>query len=204
MTEETWERWTIILGTQEILYFYFHFLSPGINTYMWKYLHICTQEFFFFFFSRMLTRTQITHAKQGTTQNPNQTAMSHTVTVATVVGSMQNTFCHISGVSLSLSLSLFAPSRRHSQHSATVIPALISQVDQWIKRCRCTRLTPPGHSSDLYPFKSFTKKRRRRIKEAFIFPLLKRHLSDFLPLTVRWHRWCSLVLRVCHQVFWGG
>lgn len=77
-------------------------------------------------FSHMLMNihTQVTHShtKQGAALNPNQTAMSHTVTVATVAGSMQNTFCYISGV---LFFSLCAAHRR-TQLSATVIPALIS------------------------------------------------------------------------------
>lgn len=73
--------------------------------------------------SKCIAAYAFTHTgtKQGTTLNPNQTAMSHTVTVATVASSMQTRFCHISGIFFFF----FAP-HRHNQ----VIPALISQPDQ--------------------------------------------------------------------------
>lgn len=112
--------------------FYSHPTNAQICTYIWKYLHMCSQVHF----PHMLLHRQITHShtKQSTAINPNQTAMSHTVTVATVVGSMQNTFCHISGGFFSLSLSLcHTHTHRHNQLSATVIPVPISQVDRWIK-----------------------------------------------------------------------
>ena len=77
------------------------------------------------------THTHTHTHKKGTALNSNQTAMSHTVTVATVASSV-HTHSVISLVFYYYFFSSLCAAHRHNQLSATMIPALISQVDHWI------------------------------------------------------------------------
>lgn len=88
------------------------------------------------------------NTKQGTALNPNQTAVSHAVTVATVASLMQNTFCHITG-----GFSFSCSSMRHAQtwptlsHSKSCADLSSGSMN---KAAECVGSTARGHSSDRY------------------------------------------------------
>lgn len=97
------ERWTITLSKEEILPLCFFLVllllippaQKHTHTHIYQTIYTCTGPFSHMQIHALITRT---YTKQGAVINPNPTAVSHTVTVATVAGSMQNRSCHISCV----------------------------------------------------------------------------------------------------------
>jgi len=125
------------------------------NTQMATFSHICAS-------------THISHTTQGTALNPNQTAMSHTVTVATVASSMQK---HI----LSYHWWIFflmrhtdvQPPFGDSNSCSDLSSASMNNA------LTCAALTAGGQRSDCdhsHPQKTFSSSSISNWKTAFVWP----------------------------------
>lgn len=97
----------ITLSTEEILSVFFppSFTKHTNCNRIWKHLHTVYAG-----------KCLYTHTHTHKTGHLNQTALSHTVTVATVAGSMQNALCHVSGVIFCLHPT-HTPARAHTKPS---------------------------------------------------------------------------------------